>query len=280
MAIAKRATAAAPASVVSLNPESFVHGGGLLDDADVEVTAAQFVMFDYNGTKDAVPALGLTLVDADGKETDQYFTCGKATDFVPSGDGMSLIPVGQKTSLNDSSNLGQLLLSLLNAGFPSDKLSDQASFLIGLNAHVNRVVVQKAKGANDKDREALLVTKINRMPWEPKGAVGAKPAARPAIAGKANGAAKPGPVAVATSAAPAAGDDGLTEVVTEVLIGALAENGGQLAKKDIATAVFKAIGKDHPNFAQRAKIVSLAFSDAFLSTAEGITYDGATVSMG
>lgn len=267
---------------MSLRPSTFTEGG-LLDDVDVRVTAASFLLYDYGGksTRGVSPALGLTITHQEGdetKENDQYFSAGDAAYFYPSKDNASkssdnmgdyLIPIGDKQGLNGNTNLAKFLTSLVNAGYPEDKLDNfKASDLVGLEFHLKREAVKRTglirTGPNaNREQTVITVSKIIKLPWETGTA---KPAAttKAATNGKANGAA----------AAPAAGDGALVEKCNETLMMVLMEaGGGPLPKTKAATLAFNALKGD-----PMQKIVSQSlYKDDILHQLPGIAFDGAAV---
>lgn len=284
MAIAQRAKAtpaAPPAPVrVSLNPDSATHGG-LIDDIDVEITDAQTALYDYGGQSDSgeVPVLAVEFTDVNGKAEIQYYSLGKAEDWAPTEDGSGFVALSGKTGFNDSTNIMRFFKSLVEQGFPSDKLDEgDVKVLIGLKAHVNQTVVERTglvrTGKNAaRPPQVLLVTKIHHLPGA-KGTAPVKAAAgTKAAGGKANGAA-----AAATTTA-SAGDD-IDAKVTEVLQAALMEN-SPIAKKDIGKLVFQALTAEKLPTAQVNKHVMRSGAADFLkSLAEiGIGFDGKELSL-
>lgn len=282
---------------ISLNPNTFVEGG-LIDDVDAEFIEVQFCGYDYNGTVEAVLALGIKMrctVDNQQKDYDQYYSAGDLANFAPSPDGYSLEPVSGKTALNSNSNAAKFLMSLQAAGAGAlDEILNSGSVqgLVGLKCHMNRVAQPKRSGIvrtgknADREQTILLVTKIIAMPGQavasPVKALGAKvgqglPAAKPAakvgMGGVAGAASKPVvPAGTNGAATPNADVDSLA---AETLIGLLAAAGGAMAKKDLPPATFRALAGNP----LKTKVVSRIFEDAFLSSVDGITYDGSTVTM-
>lgn len=257
-------------SPLSLRPSTFVEGGGLLDDVDVTVKQSVFAFYDYNGTvSPPSPSLGLTLVDPDGKEHDQFFSAGDAKYFSPSADdknpsdiGKYLVAVGDKTAVNNNTNLAKFIASLVNAGFPEDKLeSGDISILEGLEFHLKREAVKRTglvrTGKNaGREQTVITVAKIIRLPWE-KGA----------STSKAASSAKP-----TNGAAPA---DDISTKAGEVLLEVLMENDGKLPKAKVSTAAFGKL-KGDPN--QKA-ISQLLFKDDFIKSVDGVKLEGGVVSM-
>lgn len=267
------------AAAASLNPEDFTEGGGLIDDVDVTITEARFEMFDYQGAaKEPAPSLKLSM-DIDGDEMDQNYSMGNSKDWMPSDDGKQLLAVGRATQIRMSSNGGILLKSLLDAGFPADKLGDDISILDGLQAHMIRVPAPERKGVKktekQKEREErygpptiLVVGEINTLPWEKS---------RPKGAPKAAGKKAPAKTASKKEVASDDGDSDIDARASEVLMALLAENGGELARKDVPVKAFQALAKDP----DRSSIVKRVFEEDFLS-AEGQpwSYDDGTVTLG
>jgi hypothetical protein len=291
--------------------------GGLIDDIDVEILDAAFAEWDYNGSiAQPALALGIQYATADGKTYDQYYSAGDLQYFVPSEDGSMAVPVGDKAMLNDNTNTAKFLLSLMECGFPEDKLaSGNVKCLIGTKGHVNRVAQPKRTGLirggknAEKDSTVLLFSSISEFPGvaapAKKGIGKAAPAtSRPTQAGGA----KPGLKSASTAAnAPTAtrgpkagapvkangaagkaqagvvGDD-LSGVAVELLVGILAE--GPVEKKKLSTLAFRAAGDmvqaGTLDAKDKTKVVQLVFQDAFLHgqvEAGMIEYDGATVGL-
>lgn len=273
--------------MVSLRPSTFAQGGGLLDDADVELILARFTIgygANSSGQGAEVTTLKLVLKDGDGTEHEQYYSCGNG--FVPSetGDeatqGKELVPVGDKTAPSGSSNMAMVIGSMINAGLPEDLLdSGDISAIEGTRGHVNRIPEPKRAGLparegarKDQPRTVLVFTTITGLPGEaaPKAKAGAKVTtmAKP-------GTAKP---AAAAPKADATGDE-LTEELTGFLlevVGAAGDAG--LKKVQIVQKLFAAIPKYNPN---KKALVALAGKDEVLqSIGDGMfEYNGTTIKM-
>lgn len=281
MAIAQKAKAAAapPAPArVSLNPESATHGG-LIDDIDIEITDAQTALYDYGGASEQgdVPVLAVEFTDVNGKAEIQYYSVGKAEDWAPTEDGTGFFSTSGKTGFNDSTNIMRFFKSLVEQGFPADKLDEgDVKVLIGLKAHVNQVVVERKglvrTGKNaDRPPQVLLVTKIHHLPGGKSTGMPAKAGAvKTAVGGKANGAAASTPAAAAATA------DGIDAKVAEILNNALVETGEAIAKKDIGKTVFKALTAEGLPPVQVNKHVTRSNAADFLAGLEeaGMVFDG------
>jgi len=260
-----------------LNPSEFVDGG-MLNDIDVLFKSARFSMFDYGGKAEAVPALKIELVpDGEDDVKEQYWSAGGADKWQPSEDGKRLLPIGSATHLNTNTNIYPLLKSLVDAGFPSDKLGDDISVLDGLKAHVTRIPITRNISRDDgakKDQTVLIVSKIINLPWE----TSAK------TTGKAGSKGKGG-----TKQAEATQDKGkdisslAREFVEKLLSAELANGSTTIPKRDVMTKCYKEHGlADDPN---KAAITKLLVDDKFLKgpwEVDGMawSYDNAELTLG
>lgn len=262
---------------VSLKPSDAVAGGGLLDDEDVKIVESKFTMFDYGGKAQPVPALMWKLDRMDGTDPiSQYWSMGKALDWIPSDDGKELVPIGRATELIESSNGMLLITSVINAGIPESKLGDDATIFEGMECHVNRIAAPVRKGLNQAEGKTILtVTKIHKLPWE-------KAAATPAAKGKGGGKRKP---AAGKGKAAAAVDDGAADIdalATEFILGVLANDETMqgfpdgIPKAKLAPECFATLASDDPN---RSAIVRKVFDDTFLNAGPW-SYTGGKISMG
>jgi hypothetical protein len=220
----------------SLAPKDLATGGGLLDDCNVEFTNCRFEMFDYGGKAPEAPALHATLVDMeDGEEHEQYWSAGKASDWEIGEDGAILVPVGKATAVNVSSNLGQLLVSLGNAGFPEETLADgDVTALEGMKAHVMRIEMKRKglkKQENDKGYEqtCLCVDEIVELPG--------------------------GEAVTEDESSKGVSDEDAIKFVTDAM-----GKAGKVAKKDFPKIAFKLVEDDD----ERNEILEVVFSDEWL----------------
>lgn len=245
---------------IGLKPSEFVEGGGLLDNVTAKIKTARFVTWDYGGKGPSSPALKLVL-DVDGDEAEQYWSAGKADDWQPSKDGLTLVSIGSAKGLNKGSNLGIFLISIIEAGFPEDKLDDDCSIFEGMEAHFVRVpapkrnvVAQPRADGKTFEQTILVVDKIVKMPWESK-----------KTAGKATGKA---------AAATEAGTD-VGQLAVDTVMELLAEAGGSVTKAELSKAVFAKMKTD-PN---RNAIVQMVYKDEWLGDDKPWAFDGKTISM-
>jgi hypothetical protein len=260
---------------VSLKPSDAIAGGGGLNDADVTITQARFRLWDYNGAIQ-VPVLGLSIdfETEDGGKANQVYSAGDTKHFVPSDDGRQAIPVGKLEGLNENTNCMAFLASLVNSGFPEDKLGDDISVIEGTKVHIDQVPQPKRPGVSggDKNKTLGIVTKLLGLPNE-----GTK-------AGKAkvSKAATKGQPVAQTQASPATNGaedpDAIHGETVGHILSILAAKGGSVEKKALSNELFKLVQKD-PN---RNKIMALGFKDEFLNGAMGevpFSYNGTTIAM-
>lgn len=166
---------------ISLNPNSFV-SGGLLNDTDVEIVEARYVLFDYQGTVDTAysrTALRLQMRTLDGsQEATEHLTLGSTSDFIPNDKdgGVTLVSLAGKTSLGRRSKLYFFLQSLADAGADVSRLdSGRADELEGLKIHIVRKPMPDLGGLEitrrgkkqDQQIEYIHVSKL--IDWPKKG---------------------------------------------------------------------------------------------------------------
>lgn len=312
MAMSKTTSAPAKANI-SLAPSTFATGGGLLDDADVEIMDAAFLLWDYNGSQPQGPALGVTMRVLEGgkhkvaedkvkfesgfEDHDQYYTAGKIEFFVPNEDGTGLVPAGDKTAITQSCNTAVFLASLVNVGLPESVLaSGNIKDLIGTRLHVNRIEQEARKqgknstftGDVNKKHEILVATKLISLPGEaPKAATGLSKAG-PSKVTSAKPAASSTPATTASNGVPAGFDptDPLHEKAQAWLLEVLMESGDEgIARKEVGAKIFAKAkvaleGKPDPD---GPKAMKLAFGEEFLTAGAeagaGWAFDGSRVTI-
>jgi hypothetical protein len=268
---------------ISLKPSEASQGGGaMIDDVDVTIKAVRFRLWDYNG-QIPNPILGLevTYVDDEGNEAAQVYSAGETKHFVPSPDGSEAQKVGSIETLQETTNAMQFMVSLVNAGFPEDKIADKVTVFEGTRVHVNAVPQPKRPGIKNakEGKTILLVSKIHSLPGE-KAKAPAKAKAAPLAAAAAK-VAQTQTVQAEQAAAPggngAATDVDLNAIGIDTLMGIIMAKGGSIPQAAIAQEAFKVLAS-HP---QRNQIVQLVYKPEFLKQAGAPwSYDGSTVSMG
>ncbi|MCK5608607.1 hypothetical protein KAR91_42385 [Candidatus Pacearchaeota archaeon] len=259
---------------VSLNPENFIEGGGLIDDVDVVLEENRFEMFDYQGKANPTPCLKITMECEDIDDPmEQYYSMGSANDWIPSEDGTQLVAVGKATNIRLSSNGGIFLKALIDAGYPAEDLGDDISTLDGLQAHVIQIPAPKRGMKKSKEQEEreerfgpptiLVVSEIVALPGEKKKPKGAP---KKAAGKKATGKGK-----AASKKKEDSGD--LNEKALTAVMDILLE-AGTITKKELPAKIFQTM-KEDPD---RNAMVKIVFDDAFLESGPWDYADGVLVS--
>lgn len=229
------------AKKASLRPDDYAEGGGLLDNEDVVWDEVRFVVWDYEGRGPSTPALKVSMTVTDsGDSVDQYYSAGKLQDWEPSDDGKELVSVGKASGLNKNSNVAILISSLIEAGFPAEKIGDDCSVMDGLECHMTRQDAPERKGLERTPREdgrsykqtVLVVDEIQKLPWDKKG-------------GKKS--AKKG------------GDEDLDEKLQDIVIDILGDEEKPLAPKQLAAKVHKAMKGDDDRAAAMKRVLDEEF---------------------
>ena len=202
-------------------------GGGLFDDFDGTVTAAKFVPFDYQGTRDPVTAMQLTIDNPDADEPIvEHYPVGAGwvpnpeneQEFVPENPSDLKKRVSKRCKLCIFSNEAIL------AGVPETEIGNNVSVFVGLQGHF----LKKSIGKGSNSYEVLVFEKVNN--WETRGE-----APKPTRKGKAK---------TAATAQPARKTDGTGNVDEEkaraVMISAIVANNGEFLRKEITMVAFKA----------------------------------------
>lgn len=283
---------------VSLRPSDAVEGGAVPVNMNLLWKECRFVIFDYDGKGKPTTAFRLVSVNDDGQEFTQHYSAANPELFAPSDDGETpvaeypevgavgkfLCPVKASQSLSKSSNFYILTSNTVGAGFPENKISDDASKFEGLYAYhipvkqpvrVGLAGSQPAEGDGQTREKILSVpSQILRYPWDKKPAP---------VAGKAPVATAAKPVAgkPAAKPAPKAGTGLSAEVIddcVEVIGTVIDSKDGEASRQDVAGYCFqnKQLTADP---AKRDQIVSALFSISAKVLAEkGIILDGEKLS--
>lgn len=245
------------------NPDNF-SAGGFFDDVDGTIVSAEVNTWDEAPDKCFV-VVGLTK-DEDGPDAEvrkEYYTLGDLDKFAPSKDRTR--PVYEDgAKINGNTKFALLVKSLINAGFPKSKITDDVRFLVGIRAHFNLAsmnIKADSKAYKGKKKEGgpsvLLVTKLND-------------GAAPAAATKASGGAAKTASAPAAGTAPAAASTAASapagaaeEAAVGVILEKLSET-GELAKRNLPNLMFQNI-KDTET---RKVAMKLAGDSAWLGHAD------------
>ncbi len=252
---------------VSIKPEDFAKGGfNLIDDENVTITGSRVCMFDYQGNMPASPVLELVLKRENGDDGDEHeevtenYSIGNASHWVPSDDGKEIIPVGKAKAINDNSKFALFVSNLCNAGFPSNRITNDVSIFVGTRCHVNRIAGPKVKDkltGKEKDSTVLVPTKIHKLPWEE--GEGEK------AGGKGKG--KGGGSKKGSGGSAAEQPDEVETLATGFVLDVLSKNPQGVKKADLPKLAYsheslKAEGVTVPT---RNKVLALVFNDSWLS---------------
>ena len=230
---------------VSLRPDSFAEGGGLLDDFDGKIGDIRFITTDYDGHIPTPVTVARIVYEVDGEEvgTDLLSVGGK-DDFVPNEVGTGLTALKSKYSLTKKSKFGMFMNALVLAGFPLPKMDDgDISYLNGLEGHFLRKVVEYKGLTKKSDTEStvMVCTNIINLPWEGN-----------VKKGKAKGKAKV--------------DDGLADVVAGIILGVVIGSDGEITKAAMLSALFKSAEiKAWDDKDKKKAALKLATDDTYLA---------------
>uniref|UniRef100_A0A6M3IJH9 Uncharacterized protein n=1 Tax=viral metagenome TaxID=1070528 RepID=A0A6M3IJH9_9ZZZZ len=232
---------------VSMNPDTFSEGGGLIDDVNVVIKDAIFCMTDYQGKMQVEQPVAKVTFDIDGEETKQYYSVGDRAKFAPSEDGRHIVQVGTAEKFTKKSKFAMLLTSLVNCGMEKSKLEDgDIKAMVGIGGHVMRVSYANTMKDSKKDDTVLVFDKVDTWPGDGKGK-----------GGKKGGTPKAEPETGAGNS-----DEIRSEaegLVMELIAGA---DGGSIKQKDLLIAATKS---DKLKGSQNKKgLVSLITDDKFI----------------
>jgi hypothetical protein len=158
---------------VGFKLKDFVESG-FLSDIDVRIVSARFGPIVYtkkDGTvatppAGAKPRVGLILKltsDALQKPAEQSYPAGSAEHFVASADGKKLLPTTQGKALPKDSTFMHFMASVYASGYPEDLVSDDISFLDGVEAHMITKEVRRNIGGEDKNQIFPVIARINNL---------------------------------------------------------------------------------------------------------------------
>jgi hypothetical protein len=270
-------------------PSSFKRGGGFLNDVDAVWTDYEFTdVFPFQSEDrprkkskdpDFRPLYALLTFQVDGADEPVQTTrfVGSADDFEIEDDGKTLVPANEDVALRASAEFSLFIQTLVEAGFPEDRLSEEAinfESVLGtrlrLAQRTNDEKTKKLGPRVDKKTKKsyawtdLVVEAVYDLPGKGK-AVG-----RPAGPGKAGAGGSKGKGASAPGAKKTSADVDYTEEATDVLLTILAER-SPIAKGKLRVPVLKALtGKPAD---ERDGIYKALFDEDFLASEQGWTYD-------
>lgn len=277
-------------------PSSFKKGGGFLNNVDGEFTDYSFLT-EFPGQEgkakksDFNPLYFHFTAQVDGNEEPQSTTilAGSSDDFEISDDGKTLTPVDPKIALRQGTPFDKLISSLVAKGFPETNLPDDdepINYESILGWRVRFVQERDEKGmekaARDyrksggkfnekgqkKGKDGKYYDLTNVVIAEVYGESGNEAPAPKAAAVKGKTAAAAKPVAGKAKKDDAAG--ALNTLAKETLVAILDDNEGSIAKSKLPAKIAQKLGVKHP---QREEVRKLIYSDEFLTTEDGWTYD-------
>ena len=102
----------------------------------------------------------------------QFYSAGQSGNFDIINKGRSLEPTAGATGLTKSCRANLFFTSLIEAGFPADKIDNDTSLMVGTVMHVNRLPLPKGSfgaGKDDSGREKtyLACTKVISHKFQP-----------------------------------------------------------------------------------------------------------------
>lgn len=262
---------------ISLRPSDATEGGRIVNDMDVEIKDIRFEMFDYNGkSPNASPGIVCNLVDLNSDEeyADNFWSVGSPSDWAPSDDGKSLVPLGTRNAPSASCNAMQFLASLVNNGLDEDLLADgDISVLNGLGFHAIRAEVDVSRMRNREPGSRvptyIIAKEILFLPGEKNKWMKSK--------GKSSSSVK-SPDKGSKKAKKVEEEDEITQEeieAAEVLASIIEDQGGKVSRKSLPGLVFKYA----PKGADKNKLVKLITSEEFLGKFDNFEADSTTVSI-
>lgn len=273
-------------------PSSFKKGGGFLNNVDAKIASYEITDTfpgsegEKSSNSDFNPLFFVLTVRPDGADKDESTTLlmGSSDDFEIEDEGKTIVPV-DGAGLRANTPFAFFLDSMIEAGFPESNLPDDdepINFEAILNWRVRLVQVadtdamakmaKKAKTSkgkyNDQGQKKgkdgkyynLTRLKVDQVYGEDE----AKPAAKGAKVGTK--------VAVVTKAGKGATTNIEDEAVS-TLLAILTDNDGSVPKASLPNKTTQKLGMKHP---KRDEIRKLVYSDEFLETEQGWTYDKAS----
>jgi hypothetical protein len=283
--------------MASSRPSAFKKGGGFLNNVVGIIANYEFTtVFPGGDGKPRKPKPGkevfnslyfVLTADIDGADKPATTTlwAGSADDFEISDDGKTLTPVDDSVGLRMTTDLGKFLASLVcpdnGDGFPEENLPDDGepiNYEAILGTRVNFIQAQDAEAMaksaktwrqsggkfNEHGQKKGKDGKYYNLTYLIVDAVLALPGTEPKAVAK-----------TATKAGKATKTNGveavdITALATEALLAILADNDNEIKKAALPGALVKKLGVKHPN---REEVRKLVYSDDFLETEDGWTYD-------
>ena len=141
--------------------------GTVISEADVTITAAQFSMFDYGGTRQAVPALVVTVKTTGGDVYEQGYTVGNADDYAPSKDGKTLDILSDREKIHEQTNFAHFMNAFFKAGFPNARMDNaDIGCIVGTQGHVKQETIKRSGGNVKAETSLLVFDRVTGLPGE------------------------------------------------------------------------------------------------------------------
>lgn len=228
-----------PLNVASLDYDDMVMGG-LPDDFSGRVTKVRFVPWNYAGTRSEYSLAVRVDYEPDGDSGiapfSSWYSCGSLQLFVPSKDGVNpvdiegwdgeestvdqvegiyALKVGSRTVLDKGSMWAHWTKFARDAGFPKEKLTSAVNCYEGITGHFNRIPPEgmgtlRTKADGKKSPDPLVPTDIKSV-------------------GKVTGKAS----TKATSASAGTNGSSLDDRLSDVIVAAISEAGGEIKSDDL-----------------------------------------------
>jgi hypothetical protein len=228
--------------------------GTVISEADVEVTKACFDLFDYSGTRAAVPAMVVTFKTSGGDVHEQSYTVGSAEDYAPSKDGKTLDVLTDREKIHEQTNYAHFMEALFKAGFPKNRINNNdIGSIAGTKGHVRQETVKRSGGNVKAETSLLVFDKITDLPGESKSASGASSGT---------------------------GDDAGAADAAKIMIEILAEAGGTLERKALLPKVIKSDTYKNLDKDTKTAVLNLIKSDDFALGSGDWTVKDGVVSLG
>jgi hypothetical protein len=230
--------------------------GGLPDDFEGTVARVRLRPWDYEGNIDHyVLAVAVDFEPDDGEDIEpftQMYSCGSLDHFHPSMDGENpvdvegwdeedveevegvyALPIGKRTQLNNNTNWATFCGAAADAGFGD--IEPNVDCFEGLHGRFNRVPQKKRSGIvkpGQDQKQASDILVLTEMTDAPKAEVRGKATRKPKAAPKAE-------AEVVSSESGSGGSDDIDSDIEELLIGAIADNDGELKKTKLPGLLMK-----------------------------------------
>jgi hypothetical protein len=278
--------------MASSRPGGFKKGGGFLNNV-VGVIVSYLFTTEFPGGDGSKPANAkftplyfVLTAQVDGAEKEQSTTlfAGSADEWEISDDGLTLEAVDDSSGIRSNSDLGRFVASMVEGGFDENQLPEdgepinyesfvgqrvnfvqqpdedamkkQAKTFRKSNGKYNEQGQKKGKDGKYYNLTYLTVSEVlgEAEVVAPKATAAKGKTAAAAGGKKTNGKAEPD----------------IRALATETLTAILADNDGSIAKSKLPQAIAKKLGVKHP---QREEVRQEVYSDAFLKTENGWSYD-------